>query len=164
MNEVGELPTVLRYIDVFMAKMAPRLRAPLATQVARQLYQESGGAPVSAAIIKEFGIYPPGEFVQLKSGELAVVVRRGRCAHAAGRQRDRPAWHAQREHCAARHRLAEFAITGPAPDKNIARLPPERLFGIPSDSGPAQAFFLIGHRRCRAPRLPRRPGSSGGSA
>ena len=45
-----------------------------------------GGAPASAAIIKEFGIYPPGEFVQLKSGEMAVVVRRSaRRAHARWR-------------------------------------------------------------------------------
>jgi hypothetical protein len=38
--------------------MAPRvLSAPLSPQLAaRQLFQDSGGAPASAAIIKEFGI------------------------------------------------------------------------------------------------------------
>lgn len=135
LNEVGELPTVLRYIDVFMAKMAPRaLRAPLATQVAaRQLYQESGGAPVSAAIIKEFGIYPPGEFVQLKSGELAVVVRRAADARTplAASVTDRHGMPSVNTVLRDTAR-AEFAITGLAPDKNmVLRLPPERLFGIP---------------------------------
>lgn len=135
LNEVGELPTVLRYIDVFMAKMAPRaLRAPLATQVAaRQLYQESGGAPVSAAIIKEFGIYPPGEFVQLKSGELAVVVRRAADARTplAASVTDRHGMPSVNTVLRDTAR-AEFAITGLAPDKNLMlRMPPERLFGIP---------------------------------
>lgn len=135
LREVGELPTVLRYVDVFMAKMAPRaLRAPLTTQVAaRQLYQESGGAPVSAAIIKEFGIYPPGEFVQLKSGELAVVVRRAADARtplAAGvtDRHGMPSVNTVLRDTAK----PEFAITGLAPDKNLMlRMPPERLFGIP---------------------------------
>ena len=132
---VGELPTVLRYIDVFMAKMAPRaLRAPLSVQLAaRQLYQESGGAPVSAAIIKEFGIYPPGEFVQLKSGELAVVVRRSADARTplAASVTDRHGM--PNVNTVVRDTAKpEFAITGLAPDKHmVLRMPPERLFGIP---------------------------------
>lgn len=135
LRDVGELPTVLRYIDVFMAKMAPRaLRPPLTTQVAaRQLYQESGGAEVSAAIIKEFGIYPPGEFVQLKSGELAVVVRRSADARTplAASVTDRQGM----PHVNTVMRdtaKPEFAITGLAAQKNfVLRMPPERLFGIP---------------------------------
>lgn len=135
LREVGELATVLRCIDVFMAKMAPRaLRAPLSTQVAaRQLYQESGGAPASAAIIKEFGIYPPGEFVQLKSGELAVVVRRSADARTplAASVTDRhgmPHVHTVMRDTAK----PEFAITGLSTEKNLVlRMPPERLFGIP---------------------------------
>lgn len=134
LREIGELPTVLRYIDVFMAKMAPRaLRAPLSTQVAaRQLYQESGGAPVSAAIIKEFGIYPPGEFVQLKSGELAVVVRRAADARTplAASVTDRHG--VPHVNTVVRDTAKpEFAITGLATEKDLVlRMPPERLFGI----------------------------------
>jgi hypothetical protein len=32
---------------------------------------------MTAALVKEFGIYPPGCHVRLDSGELAVVVARG---------------------------------------------------------------------------------------
>ena len=34
-----------------------------------------------SALIKEFGLYPPGCFVRLASGETAIVVRRGPSAH-----------------------------------------------------------------------------------
>ena len=135
LGEVGELPTVLRYIDVFMAKMAPRaLRAPLSAQLAaRQLFQESGGAPASAAIIKEFGIYPPGEFVQLKSGELAVVVRRGADARTplAAAITDRQGM-PQVNTVVRDTARADHAIAALAPQRNLVlRVPPERLFGLP---------------------------------
>jgi HD-GYP domain-containing protein (c-di-GMP phosphodiesterase class II) len=134
-REIGELPTVLRWIDVFMAKLAPRaLRTPVPVQLAaRQLYTVSGSAPAAAAIIKEFGIYPPGEFVQLNSGEMAVVVRRSADARTplAASVTDRhgmPSVNTVVRDTAK----PEFAITGLAPDKNLVlRVPPERLFGIP---------------------------------
>jgi HD-GYP domain-containing protein (c-di-GMP phosphodiesterase class II) len=135
LREVGDLASVLRYIDVFMAKMAPRaLRAPLTAQLAaRQLFQASGGAPESAAIIKEFGIYPPGEFVQLRSGEFAVVVRRGSNASTplAASITDRhgmPTVNTVVRDTAK----PEFAIAALSADKNLVmRVPPERLFGLP---------------------------------
>jgi HD-GYP domain-containing protein (c-di-GMP phosphodiesterase class II) len=135
LREVGELALVLRWIDVFMAKMAPRaLRAPLSTQAAaRQLFQETGGHPVAAAIIKEFGIYPPGEFVQLKSGEMAIVVRRAATATtplAAGitDRQGMPTVNTVMRDTAK----PEFAITGLAANKALVlRVPPERLFGLP---------------------------------
>lgn len=135
LREVAELPTVLRWIDVFMAKMAPRaLRPPLTTQAAaRQLFQDTGGSPVAAAIIKEFGIYPPGEFVQLKSGELAVVVRRGASASTplAASITDRQGMPSVST-VVRDTAKPEFAITGlPAVQAVVLRMPPERLFGIP---------------------------------
>lgn len=134
-REVGELAQLLRWIDVFMAKMAPRaLRAPLSPQVAaRQLFQETGGHAAAASIIKEFGIYPPGEFVMLKSGEMAVVVRRGANATAplAASITDRqgmPMVNTVMRDTAK----PEFAITGLAANKALVlRVPPERLFGLP---------------------------------
>ena len=33
--------------------------------------------PMSTALVREFGIYPPGCFVRLTGGELALVVARG---------------------------------------------------------------------------------------
>jgi HD-GYP domain-containing protein (c-di-GMP phosphodiesterase class II) len=80
----GELSQMLRYVDIFTAKHAPRAaRPPLPPQqAARELYTGSGAHPVAALLIKEFGIFPPGCFVKLSSGETAIVVRRGSSANA----------------------------------------------------------------------------------
>jgi HD-GYP domain-containing protein (c-di-GMP phosphodiesterase class II) len=135
LTEVAEMATVLRHLDVFMAKMAPRaMRAPLPTQLAaRQLFQEDGGGSMSAAIIKEFGIYPPGDFVQLKSGEMAVVVRRSANARTplAAAITDR---HGMPTVGTVVRDTArpEYAITGILADKTLVlRVPPERLYGLP---------------------------------
>jgi hypothetical protein len=40
----------------------------------RQLSREDKGGAISTAIIKEFGIYPPGDYVKLASGEQGLVV------------------------------------------------------------------------------------------
>lgn len=76
--EVGEVAHLLRAADVFTAKISPRaLRAPLTPQVAaRQLFQEEQGGPFAAALIRAVGVYPPGDWVSLKSGEIGVVVQR----------------------------------------------------------------------------------------
>jgi HD-GYP domain-containing protein (c-di-GMP phosphodiesterase class II) len=135
LRAIGELATALRHIDVFMAKTAPRaMRAPLSTQVAaRQLFQEDGGGPVSAAIIKEFGIYPPGELVQLESGELAVVVRRSANARTpqAASITDRQGM--PMVNTVVRDTAKpEYAIVSVSTDKALVqRVPPERLYGLP---------------------------------
>jgi HD-GYP domain-containing protein (c-di-GMP phosphodiesterase class II) len=134
-RDLGELPTALRLLDVFMAKMAPRaLRPPLPPQqAARQLFQEDGGGPVSSAIIKEFGIYPPGEFVQLKSGEQAVVVRRGATASTpiAAAVTDKagvPSVNTPMRDTAK----PEYAIASLLGGQGLVlRVPPERLYGLP---------------------------------
>lgn len=135
LREVGELATVLRHIDVFMAKLAPRaLRKPIGAQLAaRQMFQESGGGAVPAAIIKEFGIYPPGEYVQLKSGEFGVVVRRGASAGTPQvacitDRKGAPSISTLVRDTAA----PEFAIVSLPADKTLVnRVPPERLYGLP---------------------------------
>lgn len=135
LTAVAEMPTVLRHLDVFLAKLAPRaMRAPLPSQLAaRQLFQEDGGGTVSAAIIKEFGIYPPGDFVQLKSGEMAVVVRRtanvrSPLAAAITDRHGMPMVSTIVRDTAK----AEFAITSVVADKSLVlRVPPERLYGLP---------------------------------
>lgn len=132
-KDIGEIGVALRVADVFMAKISPRvLRTALSPQEAiRQLYREDNGGPISTAIIKEFGIYPPGDFVKLASGELGLVVQRTANARAPivasitdtdGRPVART----------LRHDTAQpgFAIVGSATDKAmLARLPPERLYG-----------------------------------
>lgn len=80
----GTLSQLLRLTDQFTAKHSARATRPaLPAQVAaRQLFLENPGDPLAAMLIKEFGVYPPGCLVRLASGELGIVVRRGRSAHA----------------------------------------------------------------------------------
>ena len=131
----AELATALRLADVLLAKISPRAdRAPLPIQQAhRDLFADGGSAPFATALIKEFGIYPPGDFVRLKSGELAVVVRRGANAMQpeAAAITDRngtPIVAAPRRDTSR----PEFAIVGPMLDKRLVlRVPPERFYGLP---------------------------------
>lgn len=78
LGQVGELARLLRAADVYTAKISPRaVRAPLNSQMAaHQLLQEMPGSRVGSALVKAVGVYPPGDFVRLKSGETAVAVRR----------------------------------------------------------------------------------------
>jgi HD-GYP domain-containing protein (c-di-GMP phosphodiesterase class II) len=136
LKDVTEIAVALRVTDVFMAKISPRtIREPLSIRdAAKQLYSEDKGGPISSAIIKEFGVYPPGEVVKLVSGEVAVVMRRTanpKCPKvsciidATGR----PLTHNLQYDTA----LPEHAIVGSTPPPaNIARLPPERIYGYAS--------------------------------
>ncbi len=78
-----EASQLLRFVDCFTAKhsaRAGRTQQP-AQQAARDLYTQSAANPLAALLIKEFGIYPPGCFVKLASGETAIVIRRGASAN-----------------------------------------------------------------------------------
>lgn len=135
-REVAPLAVALRLADVLLAKVSPRSgRSALPIQQAeREMFAEAAGDPFAAALIKEFGIYPPGDFVLLKSGEMAVVVRRGPTATmpevaAITDRKGMPVTSSVRRDTAK----PEFTIAGPAPDKSLAlRVPPERLFGLAS--------------------------------
>jgi hypothetical protein len=77
--EPNEGAQILRFADQFAAKHAWRADrgAIPAQRVARELYVQSQRHPLAALLIKEMGIFPAGCFVQLASGEAAIVVRRG---------------------------------------------------------------------------------------
>lgn len=77
-----EMSQLVRFIDNFTAKHSPRAgRKPLpAQQAARDLFLQSSGDPRASLLIKELGIYPPGCYVKLASGEIAVVTHRGESA------------------------------------------------------------------------------------
>ncbi len=78
-TDVAEFAQALHYVDVFTAKLSARAsRGALPANVAaREIFTNSGGHALAAALIKEFGIYPPGCFVRLASGEIAIVIQRG---------------------------------------------------------------------------------------
>jgi HD-GYP domain-containing protein (c-di-GMP phosphodiesterase class II) len=78
-TDVGELASLVRRADVYTSKLSSRSnRDAIAADLAgRQMFMQDPGHPMTAALVKEFGIYPPGCHVRLASGELAVVVARG---------------------------------------------------------------------------------------
>lgn len=130
----GDMAHALRTVDVFTAKITPRaFRGALPVQAAaRQLFQDEQGGPFAAGMIKALGLYPPGDLVQLKNGEIAVVARRGASAttplvasltNTAGQPI-----------AATAHRdtsQPEFSIAGPAAErKGLARVLPERVYGL----------------------------------
>ncbi|HET7794158.1 MAG TPA: HD domain-containing phosphohydrolase [Rhizobacter sp.] len=82
-QDVSEMASLLRRVDVYTAKLSPRntRQALAANQAGRDLFLQDSQHPMSAAIIKEFGIYPPGCPVQLQSGEVGIVVKRGPTAN-----------------------------------------------------------------------------------
>ncbi len=79
-RDVGELASLVRRADTYTAKLSSRWhRESLAAdQAGRQMFMQDPGHPMTAALVKEFGIYPPGSYVRLVSGETGVVVQRGR--------------------------------------------------------------------------------------
>jgi len=137
---LSEMAIALRVADVFTAKISPRvLRAAMQPKEAvAQLYREDQGGALSTAVIKEFGIYPPGDFVRLANGELAVVVQRTANARApvvaaitdtGGRSVAKTTRRDTGQ--------AEFAIVEAVADKSLLkRLAPERLYGY-STAAPA---------------------------
>jgi len=90
------LAQLLQRIDVFTAKLSKRkTRAgSTATVAARDACLDTSGLPdaTGATMLRVLGLYPPGSFVRLTSGEIGVVVRRGDKAHtpvvACVRRRD----------------------------------------------------------------------------
>ncbi len=79
----ASLAVALRKIDEFTAKLAARATRPaLPTRMAmREIFGAGTKDTVVGAIIKEFGLYPPGTLVRLASGHTAVVMRRGDRVH-----------------------------------------------------------------------------------
>lgn len=133
-TDICEIAAALRVMDVFMAKISPRAIHPALSpqEAVRELYREDKGGPISTAIIKAFGIYPPGDFVKLASGELGIVVQRTDNAKAPivasitdtnGHPVTRTLRHDTSQ--------AEFAIQGNVSDKSLLKhLAPERLYGF----------------------------------
>ncbi len=80
-----QLARLLRRVDIFTATISRRAtRKPMSpVQAAREACLGASGAPdeIGSALLKAVGLYPPGSFVELASGEIAIVVARGRRAN-----------------------------------------------------------------------------------
>jgi hypothetical protein len=76
-----QLARLLRRVDIFAAKISCRAsRKPMSPlQAAREACLGAAGVPdeIGAALLKAVGLYPPGSFVKLATGELGIVLARG---------------------------------------------------------------------------------------
>lgn len=79
LTQLGELGQLLRFADVYTALMSRRgkRRAMSPREAGREIYDMTSGSPLCQAVIKAFGIFPPGSYVRLASGELGVVTTNG---------------------------------------------------------------------------------------
>ena len=138
-GEVGDSATLLRLVDVYIAKLSPRIaRAALSPHVAvQQMFQQHGKlpreAPLAAAVIRTLGgAHPPGALVQLKSGEVGVVARRAKTGipplvATLSNVRGEPVVGTQFRDSAD----PVFAIAGALPDPSLfQRVLPERVYGM----------------------------------
>ncbi|CAD5371695.1 conserved hypothetical protein [Rubrivivax sp. A210] len=78
-REPGDLASLARRADNYTARLAGRVGrdAQAADRAGREMFVREPGNEMTAALVKEFGLYPPGCYVRLASGELALVVARG---------------------------------------------------------------------------------------
>ncbi|MDG0853021.1 hypothetical protein [Roseateles puraquae] len=81
-RSAGEtLARLLRRIDIFGARLAPRRSRPALSgaKAARAVFLDEQQQPdeAGAALIKVVGLYPPGTIVRLANGEVGLVFKRG---------------------------------------------------------------------------------------
>lgn len=79
-REPGDLAQLAQRAGTYIAMLSRRLgrEAMSADRAGRMMFMQDGGHPMTAALVKEFGLYPPGCFVRLASGETGIVVKRGK--------------------------------------------------------------------------------------
>lgn len=133
----AQIALALRHADTLTAKISPRASRPGLTmqQAAGELFQEDSGGALSSSLIKALGIYPPGDFVKLRSGEYAVVMRRSDNARTpvVGSVTDKSGTPRSQT---IRRDTADpaFAVVSTASDKQLValmrRIPPQRLYGM----------------------------------
>ncbi len=80
-SEGQRMARLIQRADMFSARLAPRAsRVPLSPASAMQACYFDENSQIDeagAALIKAVGIYSPGSFVRLASGEVAAVIKRG---------------------------------------------------------------------------------------
>lgn len=73
---------ILKLADMYTAMVSPKAyrKAALSKTAMRDIFLKRGSEvdeELAVFIVKELGVYPPGAFVKLQSGELAIVINRG---------------------------------------------------------------------------------------
>jgi HD-GYP domain-containing protein (c-di-GMP phosphodiesterase class II) len=136
LREPSELATLLHRADVYTSKLSARSTrdAQAADRAGREIFMQDPGHPVCAALVKEFGVYPPGCFVKLASGEAGVVVRRGSTVMTPIVAAMTNGYGAPLAEPVRRDTLMPlYAITGVLQPRQVrARLAPEKLVALAS--------------------------------
>lgn len=83
LREVSEIACLVRRVDIYTAKLSSRsTRSALAANRAgREIFMQDPTDAMNNALVKEFGVYPPGCCVRLANGETGIVVKRGASAN-----------------------------------------------------------------------------------
>ncbi len=83
--QAEQLGRLIQRCDIFSARLSARgkRKGLSATAAAQAIYTDEVKQPDEAggAILKAVGLYPPGSFVRLGNGEVALVLARGRRAN-----------------------------------------------------------------------------------
>lgn len=83
-DEASEMATIIHHADVYLAKISPRSfrQGKPPNIAAKEMLQQRGmSQALGAVIVKEIGMYPPGSYVKLANGEIAIVTQRGEQVH-----------------------------------------------------------------------------------
>ena len=83
LREVCDTAALIRRADIYTAKLSARSTrtALAANRAGREIFMQDPTNPMNNAIVKEFGVYPPGCFVRLVCGETGIVLKRGPSAN-----------------------------------------------------------------------------------
>lgn len=132
-KELTDVARLVGCADIFTAKFSFRAgRSSVRSDTAvRQIFVNGRGDPIADALIKAFGLYPPGTAVVLKSGETALAIKVGETATApivmslTNRQGDQLMTPIPRD-----TKVDEFAVVGAVPYASLrVRIPFDRLVG-----------------------------------
>lgn len=131
--EPSELVKLLRLVDAYTTRITDRPDTIIASPAlaAKDLFAQHAKDPQALMLVKELGVYPPGTFVRIASGETAVVLRRGEAANkplvaAVTNKRGDALQQPIRRDTGL---LADHAITAVVPDKEVkVRMPSQLLY------------------------------------
>lgn len=81
-SDISWWARILKLADMYTAMVSAKAyrKASLSKMAMRDVFLKRGSEideELAVFIVKELGVYPPGAFVKLQSGELAIVIHRG---------------------------------------------------------------------------------------
>ncbi len=135
LTKISTPAEVIHFADRYCAMIAGRAtRKALPTnKAARELFiaATNKGSSLGALVVKELGLYPPGNYVRLANGEVGIVLKRGEAANTpivcAIEDRKGVKYPEPVKRETAKPEYAVIDVV--APESVVADLNPSRLFG-----------------------------------